>query len=49
MDVGLAKVVFWTLVGVKDFKWHEVAGSMVRPTFGLIVMGTHGHGFSLVP
>jgi len=26
----------WTMVGVKDFKWHEVAGYMVRPQFGYV-------------
>ena len=35
---GVIDGAAWTLVGVKDFKWQEVANYMVRPTFGSISM-----------
>ena len=38
LQKGVLDGAAWTLVGVKDFKWHEVAGYMVRPTFGSISM-----------
>jgi len=38
LQKGVIDGAAWTLVGVKDFKWQEVAGYMVRPTFGSISM-----------
>lgn len=38
LQKGVLDGAAWTLVGVKDFKWQEVAGFMVRPTFGSISM-----------
>lgn len=35
---GVIDGAAWTLVGVKDFKWQEVADYMVRPVFGSISM-----------
>lgn len=38
LQKGVIDGAAWTLVGVKDFKWQEVADYMVRPTFGSISM-----------
>jgi TRAP-type C4-dicarboxylate transport system substrate-binding protein len=38
LQKGVIDGAAWTLVGVKDFKWQEVAGYMVRPVFGSISM-----------
>ncbi len=38
LQKGVIDGAAWTLVGVKDFKWNEVADYMVRPTFGSITM-----------
>lgn len=38
LQKGVIDGAAWTLVGVRDFKWQEVAGYMVRPTFGSISM-----------
>ncbi len=38
LQKGVIDGAAWTLVGVKDFKWNEVAKYMVRPTFGSITM-----------
>lgn len=38
LQKGVIDGAAWTLVGVKDFKWNEVANYMVRPTFGSITM-----------
>lgn len=38
LQKGVIDGAAWTLVGVKDFKWNEVANYMVRPTFGSISM-----------
>lgn len=38
LQKGVIDGAAWTLVGVKDFKWQEVANYMVRPTFGSISM-----------
>lgn len=38
LQKGVIDGAAWTLVGVKDFKWYEVAKYMVRPTFGSITM-----------
>jgi len=38
LQKGVIDGAAWTLVGVKDFKWQEVAGYMVRPSFGSISM-----------
>ena len=38
LQKGVLDGAAWTLVGVKDFKWNEVADYMVRPTFGSITM-----------
>lgn len=38
LQKGVIDGAAWTLVGVKDFKWQEVASYMVRPTFGSISM-----------
>lgn len=38
LQKGVIDGAAWTLVGVKDFKWNEVADYMVRPTFGSISM-----------
>ncbi len=38
LQKGVIDGAAWTLVGVKDWKWQEVAGHMVRPVFGSISM-----------
>lgn len=38
LQKGVIDGAAWTLVGVKGFKWQEVADYMVRPTFGSISM-----------
>lgn len=38
LQKGVIDGAAWTLVGVKDFKWQEVASYMVRPVFGSISM-----------
>lgn len=34
MERGVADGAAWATTGVIDFKWHEVAGYLARPTFG---------------
>ena len=38
LQKGVLDGAAWTLVGVKDFKWQEVASYIVRPVFGSITM-----------
>jgi TRAP-type C4-dicarboxylate transport system substrate-binding protein len=36
LQTGVVDGAAWGLTGVKDFKWHEVAGYMTRPVFGQV-------------
>lgn len=38
LQKGVIDGAAWPLVGIKDFKWQEVAGYMVQPSFGSISM-----------